>query len=117
MYPITGIAGCCARAAIGHAAAPPSNVMNSRRTIQAGDETSLDWIASSSENDRDRPGRSLGLHYRSRGLWCDNHRHVPTNQIGRQFRQPLIVIVRPAEFDRDIAAFDESGFAQTSEER
>jgi hypothetical protein len=24
-------AGCCARAASGHAAAPPSNVMNSRR--------------------------------------------------------------------------------------
>ena len=30
--PITGIVGCCARAAIGHAAAaPPSSVMNSRR--------------------------------------------------------------------------------------
>jgi DNA replication protein DnaC len=29
--PITGIPGCCARAATGHAAAPPSNVMNSRR--------------------------------------------------------------------------------------
>jgi hypothetical protein len=26
--PITGIAGCCARAASGHAAAPPSSVMN-----------------------------------------------------------------------------------------
>src|SRR5215510_3165564 len=32
--PITGIAGCCARVASGHAAAPPpSNVMNSRRFI------------------------------------------------------------------------------------
>ena len=31
--PITGIAGCCARAASGHAAAaPPSSVMNSRRS-------------------------------------------------------------------------------------
>jgi hypothetical protein len=30
--PITGIAGCCARAARGHvAAAPPRSVMNSRR--------------------------------------------------------------------------------------
>jgi hypothetical protein len=29
--PITGIGGCCARAASGHAAAPPSSVMNSRR--------------------------------------------------------------------------------------
>src|SRR5262249_28792840 len=34
--PITGIAGCCARAASGHAAtAPPSRVMNSRRFIFA----------------------------------------------------------------------------------
>src|SRR5262249_11993682 len=31
--PMTGIAGCCARAASGHAAAPPSNVMNSRRLM------------------------------------------------------------------------------------
>jgi folate-dependent tRNA-U54 methylase TrmFO/GidA len=29
-HPITGIAGYCARAARGHAAAPPSSVMNSR---------------------------------------------------------------------------------------
>src|SRR5262245_55694644 len=32
--PITGIVGCCARAASGHAAAaPPSSVMNSRRLM------------------------------------------------------------------------------------
>jgi hypothetical protein len=32
--PTTGIAGCCARAASGHAAAvPPSSVMKSRRFI------------------------------------------------------------------------------------
>jgi len=33
--PIAGIAGCCARAAIGHAATPPISVMNSRRLIQS----------------------------------------------------------------------------------
>jgi hypothetical protein len=31
--PTTGIAGCCARAASGHAAAPPINVMTSRRLL------------------------------------------------------------------------------------
>jgi len=31
--PITGIAGCCARATTGHAAALPSPTMNSRRRI------------------------------------------------------------------------------------
>src|SRR5262245_34846772 len=33
--PITGIAACCACAASGHAAAPPTSVMNSRRLIVA----------------------------------------------------------------------------------
>src|SRR5262249_49316705 len=33
--PITGIAACCALAASGHATAPPSSVMNSRRLIVA----------------------------------------------------------------------------------
>jgi hypothetical protein len=32
--PTTGIAGCCARAAIGHAAAPPRAAMNCRRCIR-----------------------------------------------------------------------------------
>ena len=31
--PITGIVGCCARAGSGHAAAPPSRAMNSRRLM------------------------------------------------------------------------------------
>ena len=31
----TGITGCCARAASGHAAAPPSSVMNSRRLTRS----------------------------------------------------------------------------------
>jgi hypothetical protein len=32
MKPITGMADCCARAASGHAVAPPSSVMNLRRS-------------------------------------------------------------------------------------
>jgi hypothetical protein len=33
--PITGIAGCCARAAIGHAVALPRKAMNSRRFMMS----------------------------------------------------------------------------------
>jgi hypothetical protein len=32
-YPTVGIAGCCARAALGHAAAPPSVARNFRRLM------------------------------------------------------------------------------------
>jgi hypothetical protein len=34
----TGIAACCARAATGHDAAPPSNLMNSRRLMLSPDD-------------------------------------------------------------------------------
>jgi hypothetical protein len=34
MSPITGITGCCARAASGQLAAPPMSVMKSRRFTQ-----------------------------------------------------------------------------------
>ena len=34
-YPTAGIAGCCARAATGQVAAPPSSLMNSRRLMRA----------------------------------------------------------------------------------
>jgi hypothetical protein len=33
MTPINGIVGCCARTAMGHPAAPPRRVMNSRRLL------------------------------------------------------------------------------------
>ena len=52
--PITGIAGCCARAASGQAAAaPPSSVMNSRRFIRSPR----------------RRGRAASAARRGRALW------------------------------------------------
>src|SRR6266545_6265288 len=45
--PITGIVGCCARAASGHVAAvPPSSVMNSRRLIWSNDRIAFGSPAS-----------------------------------------------------------------------
>src|SRR6516225_9004922 len=41
--PTTGIAACCARAASGHAAAPPSSVMNSRRLL-SNMELPVPWV-------------------------------------------------------------------------
>ena len=51
--PTTGIAGCCARAASGHAtAAPPSSAMNSRRRISAPKLRSQHCIGSNEYLDR-----------------------------------------------------------------
>jgi hypothetical protein len=52
MNPTTGSAGCCARAANGHAAAPPSSVMNARRLMPPIRPSSSPGMATS-----DRPAR------------------------------------------------------------
>jgi hypothetical protein len=41
---------------------------------------------------------------------------MAADQIGRQLRQPVGLLVRQTEFDRDIAAFDESSLAQAPAE-
>src|SRR5262249_7880229 len=43
--------------------------------------------------------------------------HLTTDQIGRQWRQSIVLTVRPPIFDRHVAAFDITGFAQALVER
>jgi hypothetical protein len=45
------------------------------------------------------------------------HGHSATDQVGGQFWQPGVVIVRKAKFDRYVAALDETSFAQAFAER
>ena len=42
----------------------------------------------------------------------DDHGDLPANQIGRQRRQPVDLILGPAVFDRDVLAFDIAGVLQ-----
>ena len=44
-------------------------------------------------------------------------RHLAANQIGRQRRQAIILTLRPAVFDADIAVFDIAGVVQALAER
>jgi hypothetical protein len=44
----------------------------------------------------------------SMGSACGNHRHAAANQIGRQFRQAIILIVGPAVLDGNVLALDEA---------
>ena len=47
----------------------------------------------------------------------DYHGHRASNQIGRQGRQPIIMAVCPAIFDRDVLALDKADFLQALAER
>src|SRR5262245_27802536 len=90
MKPITGIVDCCARAASGHAAAPASRVMRSRRLIAGLGVISVACIATKSE-------RRFGLRFAadpvSKATSCDLN-HTCRRDAG------LFSLARKAMFDR-----------------
>jgi len=45
---------------------------------------------------------------------CGNHGYLPANQIGRQCRQTIILIVCKAVFDQDVLTFDITGVFQST---
>src|SRR5262249_55543203 len=69
------------------------------------------------EDDRNRRGRCLGRQCRRSATRRGNHGYLTTDEIGRQWPQSIVLAVRPAIFDRHVAAFDIAGFAQTLVER
>src|SRR5262249_14459345 len=81
-------------------------------SVQAGDEALLDRIEAGREDDRNRRCCRLG-HRGSRNGAYGNHRHLTTNQIGRECGQSIIVTLCPAILDRNVLAFDVAGFLQT----
>ena len=81
------------------------------RPVKAGDEAELDRVAAHFEDDRNGRGRRL-CRKRRRSAGRGNHGHLTMNQIGRHCRQPIVLVFRPAVFDRDVLALDVTGFAQ-----
>jgi hypothetical protein len=77
------------------------------RPSEARDKAHPDWIFGDREDDRDRRrrlGRSLRCGTSARG----DHSDSPANQIGRQRRQPIDLIVGPAVFDSYVLALDKA---------
>src|SRR5262249_47770338 len=46
------------------------------------------------------------------GIRADDHGHLALRQIRRECRQLIVLVLRPAEFDRYVVAVDEPGFLQ-----
>jgi hypothetical protein len=88
------------------------------RPAEAGHKAYLDRKIAAGKNDRNRRCRSFGRERRAVTACRDDHRHLTADQIGRHCRQSIKLSLRPAEFDRDILAFDIAGFfVQTLTER
>ena len=86
------------------------------RTRQAGYEAEADRVSAYFENDWNRRGR---LFRRARRSVADagDHGHPAANKVGRQRRQSLVLILRPAVFKRDVLAFDVAGLCQSAPDR
>jgi hypothetical protein len=83
--------------------------------VQTGDEAGSNWISTADEDDRNRCGC---CHDRAH---CqnipDDDSWLPTNEISRQPRQPIRLIIAPAVVDGNGSATDKPGLLQTLLER
>src|SRR5262249_50624073 len=86
------------------------------RAAKAGNKPSRDWVGCYPEDDWNRRTRCL-CRKRRRSARRGNHVHAAANQIGCQHRQLIILVLRPAEFDCHVLAFDKGRFVQAATER
>ena len=87
------------------------------RPIEARHQPSGDRIAADIEDNWDRLGRRLEDERRRRASWYSDDAHLSVDQVRRKRRQTVVVPVRPAVFDRDIAALDKPGLGEALMER
>jgi hypothetical protein len=84
--------------------------------VEAGDKTQCDRVTAGVKYDRYRRGRCLRRHRCGAADGYD-HGYAAADQIGRERRQPINLIFRPAVFDRHVLALDIAGFLQALEKR
>ena len=82
------------------------------RPGEAGDKTEPDRVFAGDEDDGDRRGCRLGRQRDGSTADRGDHGDLPANQIGRQRRQPIDLILGPAVFDRHVLALDKARFLQ-----
>ena len=102
----------------GHGIAQPADPRHvSARTIQAGHQAELHRVAAGGEHNGNDRCRSLGGNSRRGDAGGGDDRNLTTDQIGGERRQLVILALRPAILDRDIAALDIADCSEAIPER
>ena len=86
------------------------------RSIEAGNKCNLDGIGANHEDDRNGCARCLRSTCHRSGT-CKDHSRFALDQIGYQRRQPTVIALRPAVFDRHALSLDKAGLGQSLLER
>jgi hypothetical protein len=84
------------------------------RSVKAGDKPQLHRVRGHFENNRNGRGRRFGREGCGR-RGCGDYFHLTTNQISHHCGQSINLALCPAVFDRHVAAFDVTSFAQSLE--
>jgi hypothetical protein len=79
---------------------------------EARDKTEPDRVFGNEKHDGNRRGRLGGRQCRGRAA-CDDHVDAPANEVGRQRRQPIGLVLAPAIVDRDSLALDKAALLET----
>ena len=82
------------------------------RPRKAGDKTKPDRVVGDAEDDGDRRGCRLGRERHSGASGRDNDGSLPADQLGRQLRQAIEAILRPAIDDGHVFTFGKSELFQ-----
>jgi hypothetical protein len=82
------------------------------RPGEAGHKTEPDRVFAYDEDDGDRRGCRLGRERHSGASVRGDHHDLPANQLGRQRRQPVKLVLGPAVFNRHVLALDIAGVFQ-----
>jgi hypothetical protein len=77
----------------------------------------MDRVDARAEHDRNGRGRRLCCERSRRAAGRDDDGDPALHQIGRQFRQPIDFVARPAELDSHVLPLDVAGFAEAFAER
>jgi hypothetical protein len=86
---------------------PPGRV--AAGTGETSDEPELHRIGARVEHDGNCCGRGLGCNGRSFAPHSDDDRDLATDEVRRKRRHPIVLAIRPAIFDLDVATLDEAG--------
>jgi hypothetical protein len=84
------------------------------RPIQAGDKPQLDRIATDCNEDGNGCRAWLSCDGRRNSAHRHDERDLVTDQLGCKRRQSIILLLRPAVFERNVSALDVASFLQAS---
>ena len=80
--------------------------------MQVGNQPAADWIRSDGKDHGQGGGCGLRCKRSNIAADCNDNCNLPADEISGQCSEPVVISLRPAVFDRYVAAFDKTGAIQ-----